>query len=62
MITGPFVHLSCIIAFQLLKLKKFQQIQQSQDLMHHVLSAACALGVTATFGTPSSTLYNRHRS
>lgn len=49
---GPFVHLSCIIARQLLRLPLFRQIRQSEDLTHHVLSAACAVGVTATFGTP----------
>jgi chloride channel 2 len=49
---GPFVHLSCIIAHQLLRLPLFQQIRRSQDLTHHVLAAACAVGVTATFGTP----------
>uniref|UniRef100_K3WAV1 Chloride channel protein n=1 Tax=Globisporangium ultimum (strain ATCC 200006 / CBS 805.95 / DAOM BR144) TaxID=431595 RepID=K3WAV1_GLOUD len=49
---GPFVHLSCIIAHQLLRLPLFEQIRRSQDLTHHVLAAACAVGVTATFGTP----------
>ena len=49
---GPFVHLSCIIATQLLKLDIFRQIKRSTDLTHHVLSAACAAGVTATFGAP----------
>ncbi|GLE02392.1 hypothetical protein PINS_up011230 [Pythium insidiosum] len=49
---GPFVHLSCIIAHQLLRVPLFKQIKRSQDLTHHVLSAACAVGVTATFGTP----------
>lgn len=49
---GPFVHLSCIIARQLLRIPLFRQIRQSEDLTHHVLSAACAVGVTATFGTP----------
>ncbi|TYZ58990.1 hypothetical protein PybrP1_002142 [[Pythium] brassicae (nom. inval.)] len=49
---GPFVHLSCIIAHQLLHVPLFAQIRRSQDLTHHVLAAACAVGVTATFGTP----------
>lgn len=49
---GPFVHLSCIIAHQLLRVPLFKQIRRSQDLTHHVLAAACAVGVTATFGTP----------
>ncbi|KAF1325805.1 Inositol polyphosphate 5-phosphatase, partial [Globisporangium splendens] len=49
---GPFVHLSCIIAHQLLRMPLFEQIRRSQDLTHHVLAAACAVGVTATFGTP----------
>ena len=49
---GPFVHMSCIIAHQLLRLPLFKSIQRSQDLTHHVLAAACAVGVTATFGAP----------
>ncbi|KAF0685833.1 Aste57867_22308 [Aphanomyces stellatus] len=49
---GPFVHLSCIIATQLLRLNIFRDIQRSPDLTHHALSAACAVGVTAAFGTP----------
>ncbi|RHY29275.1 hypothetical protein DYB32_005284 [Aphanomyces invadans] len=49
---GPFVHLSCIIANQLLRLNLFKDIRRSPDLTHHALSAACAVGVTAAFGTP----------
>lgn len=49
---GPFVHLSSIIAHQLIRAPLFQQIRRSKDLTHHVLLAACAVGVTATFGTP----------
>ncbi|CAI5723602.1 unnamed protein product [Peronospora destructor] len=49
---GPFVHLSSIIAQQLLNLPLFEQIRQSNDLTHHMLAAACAVGVTATFGAP----------
>lgn len=49
---GPFVHLSCIIAHQLLNIPFFAQIRRSPDLTHHVLAAACAVGVTATFGAP----------
>ncbi|OQS07350.1 Amino Acid-Polyamine-Organocation (APC) Family, partial [Thraustotheca clavata] len=49
---GPFVHLSCIIANQLLRLNWFRDIKRSPDLTHHALSAACAVGVTAAFGTP----------
>ncbi|RLN10505.1 hypothetical protein BBJ28_00016029 [Nothophytophthora sp. Chile5] len=49
---GPFVHLSSILAHQLLRLPLFSQLRKSQDLTHHVLSAACAVGVTASFGTP----------
>lgn len=49
---GPFVHLSSIIAHQLVRAPLFQQIRRSKDLTHHLLLAACAVGVTATFGTP----------
>ena len=49
---GPFVHLSCIIANQLLRIPWFTAIRNSPDLTHHVLSAACAVGVTSTFGAP----------
>ncbi|KAL8022503.1 putative chloride channel, voltage gated, chloride channel, core [Plasmopara halstedii] len=49
---GPFVHLSSILAQQLLRLPLFHQIRESYDLTHDVLAAACAVGVTATFGAP----------
>lgn len=49
---GPFVHLSSIIAHQLLQLPLFEQIRTSEDLSHDMLAAACAVGVTATFGAP----------
>jgi chloride channel 2 len=49
---GPFVHLSCIIANQLLRLRMFRDLKRSPDLTHHALSSACAVGVTAAFGTP----------
>jgi chloride channel 2 len=49
---GPFVHTSCIIAVQLMRLPCFRAVTESAELVHHVLSAACAVGVAAAFGAP----------
>ena len=49
---GPFVHLSCIIARQMLKLPAFDGIRQSPALIRQVLAAACAVGVSSSLGAP----------
>jgi chloride channel 2 len=49
---GPFVHTSCVLAHQMLQLPHFAPIRASNELCHHALSAACAVGVASTFGAP----------
>uniref|UniRef100_A0A7S2RGL4 Chloride channel protein n=1 Tax=Mucochytrium quahogii TaxID=96639 RepID=A0A7S2RGL4_9STRA len=49
---GPFVHISCIIANQMLRIPIFREIQSSPALRKQTLAAACAVGVSSTFGAP----------
>ncbi|GBG32632.1 Chloride channel protein [Hondaea fermentalgiana] len=49
---GPFVHISCIIANQMLRIPIFQEIRSSPALKKQILAAACAVGVSSTFGAP----------
>jgi chloride channel 2 len=49
---GPFVHISCILATQLLRLPLFTEIRDSPALKKQILAAACAVGVSSTFGAP----------
>ena len=51
---GPFVHTSCVLAYQMLTSFQghFRAIRASHELSHHALSAACAVGVASTFGSP----------
>jgi H+/Cl- antiporter ClcA len=49
---GPFVHISCSLAHLLLGLSFFREIKRSRQLTKQVISAACATGVSSTFGAP----------
>ena len=49
---GPFVHLSCIVAKQLMRLPKFDIVNRSRTLRPQILAAACAVGVSTSFGCP----------
>lgn len=49
---GPFVHISCIIANQMLRIPIFEEIRSSPALKKQILAAACAVGVSSTFGAP----------
>ena len=49
---GPFVHIACIVAFQLLQLPCFSAVYDCETLTQHTLAAASAVGVSSTFGTP----------
>jgi H+/Cl- antiporter ClcA len=49
---GPLVHIAGSIALGLLRLRAFKSIAVSEVRRHEVLAAACAVGVTATFGAP----------
>jgi len=47
---GPFIHLTAIIANQLVRLPYFEAIRKSDSLMQIMLGAACATGVASHFG------------
>jgi len=49
---GPFVHISCIIGNQMLRLPVFHELASSVALRKQILAAACAVGVSSTFGAP----------
>lgn len=49
---GPFVHMASCICHSLLKFKPFRSIQKNGALRLQLLAAACAAGVSATFGAP----------
>ena len=49
---GPFTHISCCVANQLLNLPLFKRINANEQLRRQALAAACAAGVAATFGAP----------
>jgi hypothetical protein len=49
---GPYVHIASCLAHQLCRLPPFRRWQHNEELRHEVLAAACAAGVSATFGAP----------
>ena len=49
---GPFVHISCCLSNQMLKLPLFKDIRENRALTKQVIGAACAAGVASTFGAP----------
>jgi chloride channel 2 len=49
---GPFVHIACSLANLLLSLPMFAELKKSRALTKQVISAACATGVSSTFGAP----------
>ena len=49
---GPYVHMASCVASQLCQLPMFRRIGQNEHLRRQVLAAACAAGVSATFGAP----------
>jgi H+/Cl- antiporter ClcA len=49
---GPYVHVASCIAHQLCRLRPFRRLRQNEQLRRQVLAAACAAGVSATFGAP----------
>ena len=49
---GPFTHMACCVANQLLHLPAFRSINKNEHLRKQVLSAACAAGVAAFCGAP----------
>eukprot|EP00936_MAST-01D_sp_MAST-1D-sp1_P001127 g1127.t1 len=49
---GPFVHLSCIVAKQLMRHGFFSPVNKSRTLRPQILGAACAVGVSSSFFAP----------
>ena len=49
---GPFVTVCSVVAEQLLTLESFRHLKRSRLLHADLLAAACAVGVSSTFGAP----------
>jgi len=49
---GPYVHISSILANQVLKFPLWKKISSNESLRFQILSAACAVGVSSSFGSP----------
>lgn len=49
---GPFVHISACICRLLLSIPIFKSFKRSDFIRNQLLAAACAAGVSATFGAP----------
>lgn len=50
---GPFLHTSCIVAFNLAKtLPGFSELSKNKVIIKQLLAAASAVGVSSCFGTP----------
>ena len=47
---GPFIHMSCIIANQIMRLPMFRSIRDNKVIFQRVLASGCAVGVAASFG------------
>jgi len=49
---GPLVHISACIAEQVLRVPLWKKIAHNQSLRFQIISAACAVGVSTSFGAP----------
>lgn len=49
---GPFVSICSVVAERLLALRSFRRLKESRLLHVDLLAAACAVGVSSTFGAP----------
>ena len=49
---GPYVHICAIFCAQLLEMPLFGKLQANPSLKIQLLAAACAAGVSSSFGTP----------
>jgi H+/Cl- antiporter ClcA len=49
---GPYVHISCIICYRLMKISYFSEINKSNSSKNNMLAAATAAGITLALGTP----------
>ncbi len=49
---GPYVDISCIICYRLMKISYFSEINISNSSKNNMLAAATAAGITLALGTP----------
>jgi chloride channel 2 len=49
---GPFIHMACILGYQLTGFKYFQTIRKNERLLRQMIAAAVSAGITAAFGAP----------
>jgi chloride channel 2 len=49
---GPFIHMSCIIGYQLTGLSYFSALRKNERLLRQLIAAAVSAGITAAFGAP----------
>jgi H+/Cl- antiporter ClcA len=49
---GPYVHISSIICYRLMKISYFSEINKSNSSKNNMLAAATAAGITLALGTP----------
>jgi chloride channel 2 len=49
---GPFIHMACILGYNLTFIPYFSAIRKNERLLRQMLAAAVSAGVTATFGAP----------
>lgn len=49
---GPYVHISSIIANHVMNFPLWKKLSQNQALRFQMISAACAVGVSTSFGSP----------
>ena len=49
---GPFIHMACILGYNLTRLPYFKTIKKQERLLRQMLAAAVSAGITAVFGAP----------
>jgi H+/Cl- antiporter ClcA len=49
---GPFIHITCILSKQIMRLPPFRNINDNSINVQRVMAAASAVGVAASFGAP----------
>jgi H+/Cl- antiporter ClcA len=47
---GPFIHMACILGYNLTRLSYFESIRKQERLLRQMLAAAVSAGITAVFG------------
>ena len=49
---GPFIHMSCILGYQLTAFPYFSSLRKNDRLLRQMIAAAVSAGITAAFGAP----------